>query len=94
MLHVLRLFGNQGIFWTIFNCDKHIYVNYLYILTRTWKWPPEGRNVVDFYRQFLSWKFLYRFLLMFTTWHNYSSSLYLLSISSNSFQPYIKESPL
>ena len=35
MLHVLRLFNNHGIFKTIFNCDKHIYANYLYILTRT-----------------------------------------------------------
>ena len=35
ILHVLRLFSNHGIFKTIFNCDKHIYANYLYILTRT-----------------------------------------------------------
>ena len=35
MLHVLQLFSNRGIFKTIFNCDRHIYANYLYILTRT-----------------------------------------------------------
>ena len=37
---------------------------------------------------------LYRFLSMFSLWHKYLSSLYILSISSNSFQPYMKESPL
>ena len=37
---------------------------------------------------------LYRFLSMFTMLHKYLSSLYFLPISSNSFQPYMKESPL
>ena len=33
MLHILLLFSDHGIFLTIFNCDKHIDANYLYMFS-------------------------------------------------------------
>ena len=38
------------VFFKLFLIVTNIFMLiYLYILTRTWKWPPEGRNVVTFY---------------------------------------------